>query len=84
MRLAGENETVVAILGGGVAGGFWGSAGAEEVLAEGLGAKKRDIICCFCFPITVYKGKWRGRRRRPFAAVVLRYLVPGSLPTVCK
>lgn len=48
-RLAGEYETVVAILGGGVAGGgFEGCAGAEGL---GLGAKKREITCCFCFPI---------------------------------
>ena len=58
-RLEGEKVTVAEILGGGV-GGFRreGSASAFEEV-EGfngvldLGAKKREITCCFCLPIMV-------------------------------
>ena len=63
-RLEGEKVTVAEILGGGV-GGFRreGSAsGFEEEEGEevegfngvlDLGAKKREITCCFCLPIMV-------------------------------
>lgn len=59
-RLEGEKVTVAEILGGGV-GGFRreGSASAFEEEVEGfngvldLGAKKREITCCFCLPIMV-------------------------------
>lgn len=59
-RLEGEKVTVVEIFGGGV-GGFGsedgdgdGDDGIEDEDDEGaldLGAKKREITCCFCFPI---------------------------------
>lgn len=45
--------TVAEILGGGV-GGF--GREEDESFADGvldLGAKKREITCCFCFPILV-------------------------------
>lgn len=62
-RLEGEKVTVAEILGGGV-GGFRreGSAFAFEEEGEevegfngvlDLGAKKREITCCFCLPIMV-------------------------------
>lgn len=60
-RLAGEKATVAVILGGGVGGslGFDGGdeGGNEEEEGDegsgvlGLGAKKREITCCFCFPM---------------------------------
>lgn len=45
-RLAGENETEAVILGG-------GEAAEEELVVweSGFGAKKREITCCFCFPM---------------------------------
>ena len=50
-RLEGEKVTVAEILWGGV-GGF----GSEDCDGEGegvsgLGAKKREMTCCFCFPM---------------------------------
>lgn len=53
-RFAGEKVTVVVILGVGVGGEgeetvFEGVVPEAEVLD--LGAKKREITCCFCFPI---------------------------------
>ena len=63
-RLEGEKVTVAEILGGGVGGfrreGF--ASGFEEEEGEevegfngvlDLGAKKREITCCFCLPIMV-------------------------------
>lgn len=59
-RLEGENSTVAVILGGGVGGsGFKGFKEEEEEGEDGgggfwglgLGAKNRDMTCCFCFPI---------------------------------
>jgi hypothetical protein len=60
-RLEGEKVTVAEILGGGV-GGF-GREGREVEEGGGKGegfggalgfeAKKRDITCCFCLPMTV-------------------------------
>lgn len=55
-RLAGEKETVVVVLGGGV-GGFRDCERAEpEVVARGLGlgAKKREITSCLCLPMAVF------------------------------
>lgn len=57
-RFAGENETVAAILGGGVccgggSGGGGDEADEEAVVLLDLGAKKREITCCFCFPIEI-------------------------------
>lgn len=53
-RLEGEKVTVAVILGGGV-GGFGSNGDSDgEVEGEGslgLGAKKREITCCFCFPM---------------------------------
>lgn len=45
-RLEGEKVTVAEILGMGV-----GEEEEEEGGVLGLGAKKREITCCFCFPI---------------------------------
>lgn len=67
-RLAGEKETVLVILGGGV-GGFCGCEGAGVV--EEVGAKKREMTCCFCFPMAVHR--WRNRRLRRFRPMVLQY-----------
>ncbi|GER46658.1 leucine-rich repeat protein kinase family protein [Striga asiatica] len=64
IRLAGEKETVVAILGGGVEGGFCGCGGPGVASAEGLGAKKREMTCCFCLPMEMW------RRREQAAAPV--------------
>lgn len=61
-RLEGEKETVAEILGGGVDGFGREGCGTEEKQEEEgegeafegvlvLGAKKRDITCCFCLPI---------------------------------
>lgn len=53
-RLAGENETEAVILGGGEA--------AEEEVAVwdlGFGAKKWEITCRFCFPMTAAAAKRR-------------------------
>ncbi|MFS7936768.1 hypothetical protein Hanom_Chr05g00419621 [Helianthus anomalus] len=47
-RLRGEKVTVAEILGD-VDGG--GDGGGEEGL--GFGAKKREMTCCFCFPIVM-------------------------------
>ena len=62
-RLEGEKVTVVEILGGGVSG-FGredgdgdGDDGIEDEDDEGaldLGAKKREITCCFCFPMALW------------------------------
>ena len=60
-RFEGEKVTVAEILGGGV-DGFGREEGndeEDEVLGEvddddgalGLGAKKRDMTCCFSFPM---------------------------------
>ena len=52
-RFEGEKETVVFTLGDGIGGG-----GREEderfdggVGVAGLGAKKREMTCCFCLPM---------------------------------
>lgn len=59
-RLDGEKVTVAEILGDGV-GGFGREGFGVEEEGEGeegfdgvldLGAKKREITCCFCLPIT--------------------------------
>lgn len=56
-RLEGENVTVAVILGVGVCGSGFKGVGEEEEEEDGgfrgldLGAKKRDMTCCFCFPI---------------------------------
>lgn len=67
--MAGENETVDKTFGGGVGGGCdWegdakdkdddGSLGKEESSRVlGLGAKKREITCCFCFPMATAPSK---------------------------
>lgn len=62
-RLRGEYVTVAEILGGGVdefgrgdCDGGGDDGGEVDVVEEdgfGLGAKKREIACCFCFPMTV-------------------------------
>lgn len=55
-RLEGEKVTVAEILGGGVGGVEDGGGGGEgEGFSGVLGfeAKKRDITCCFCLPMTV-------------------------------
>lgn len=62
-RLAGEKLTVAAIFGGGV-GGF--VCDFEVDVEEGsggfdFGAKKREMTCCFCFPIV---GDGNGVSRR--------------------
>lgn len=57
LRFEGEKETVAFTLGDGIGGeggdgedeGFAGGVGVDGVL--GLGAKKREMTCCFCFPI---------------------------------
>lgn len=58
-RLAGEKETVVAILGGGEEEEEEGLSLFEErddgVL--GFGAKKREITCCF-FCFTIFNGEF--------------------------
>lgn len=48
-RLEGEKVTVAEIFGGGVEEEDEGGAGLDGILD--LGAKKRDITCCFCLPI---------------------------------
>lgn len=59
-RLEAEKETVAEILGGGVGGfgredegiGVFDGDEEEEVVGVlGLGAKKREMTCCFCFPM---------------------------------
>jgi hypothetical protein len=60
-RLEGEKVTVAEILGAGVGGFGREGCGVEEGEGEGEGfdgvlgfeAKKRDITCCFCLPMTV-------------------------------
>lgn len=52
LRFDGEKATVVVIFGeeedeGAVCGG------GLEVVGLDLGAKKREIICCFCLPMVV-------------------------------
>lgn len=53
-RLEGEKVTVAEILGGGVAEFSREGGGLEDCEGEdglGLGAKKREMTCCFCFPM---------------------------------
>lgn len=48
-RFEGEKVTVVEILGG-----FWDDCEGSSFEGDlGLGAKKREIICCFCFPMVM-------------------------------
>ena len=61
LRFAGEKGTVAVILGDGeededamvlvVVGG-----GVDGLVAFGLGAKKREMICCFCLHMVRLKG----------------------------
>ena len=74
-RLDGGKVTVAEILGGGV-GVFGREEGGDDddddegfgavacgVGVLGLGAKKRDMTCCFCFPMAVAFGVgfWVGK-----------------------
>lgn len=61
-RLEGEKATVAVILGGGVGGGGWAGFNGggddddeedEGFVVLGFGAKKREMTCCFCFPMVV-------------------------------
>lgn len=51
-RLEGENVAVAVILGVGVGVGGLGR-GEEGEGGFSLGAKKREITCCFCFPMAM-------------------------------
>lgn len=61
--LAGEKETVAEILGLEIGDEEDGGAvgGVDESLILGLGAKKREITCCFCLPMLLL-GRFLGRR----------------------
>lgn len=61
-RLDGEKETVVETLAGGGGGsGFAFGSGEEDEGSAGngddgvwdLGAKNREMTCCFCLPMTM-------------------------------
>lgn len=52
-RFEGEKETTAAILGSGVDGDGEDGEGSDGRGGDlALGAKKRDITCCFCLPIS--------------------------------
>lgn len=71
----GQKETTAAIFGGGVDGdgedgGGSGARGGGGVL--GLGAKKRDITCCFCLPVISIRRRNDGFRALfPFAGTAV-------------